>query len=343
MNEAKGTGYVFEKFITAIKLHGLVEIGDRVIVAVSGGADSMALLHLLLSVRRHYALDLVVAHLNHNLRGQESEADESFVRSWAAERNLSFVCEKISEEESRQRYGNLESWARNRRYDFLFRTSKNWAAQKIAVGHTQSDQAETLLMRLIRGSGTLGLSAMRPKRDNLIRPLVYLERAEIQEYLRAHRISWREDFTNRDTNFLRNRLRQELIPQLKKSYNPRIVRTLSVTAEVLRDEAEALQHCVDKLFDEEAGFDGQQVVWNVDRLLSYHKALQKSLIRHSLRRLSRGRSPDSKEIAAIVSLLDKGKSGKRFSTTSVRCVRSRQSLVLMRAEKEVSLKSEIFI
>jgi tRNA(Ile)-lysidine synthase len=330
------TACVFEKFIKAVKSHRLLDPGDTVIVAVSGGADSVALLHLLLGIRKQWALDLIVAHLNHSLRGQESNDDELFVRELAARHQMEFICEKVSDVEISTRRGNLENWARNRRYDFLHRCAAKCRAERIGLGHTRSDQAETLLMRLIRGSGTAGLSAMPPKRGKLIRPLMYLQRPEIQGYLNTRVISWREDASNQNTALLRNRLRHELIPYLKEAYNPKIVRTLSKCAQILGEDAEALRYCVAMLFDQMADFDGRKVVWNVGHLLPHPIGLQKNLVRYSIMRLAaEGACPNSSEIASVIDLLQKGKSGKSFRTRTFRCLRSNQTLAFEPTGRDV--------
>ncbi len=211
-------------------------------VAVSGGADSVALLSLLLEVRTQFELDLIVAHLNHNLRGKASDEDEEFVRVLAHRLGTRFISEKIPAEDVKAREGGLENWAREQRYAFLSKgRSGSVHSQKVALGHTMNDQAETFLMRLFRGSGSVGLSAMSYRRDVFIRPLLSIQRQEILEYLKLRGIQWREDASNLDTQFLRNRLRQELIPSLQDRYNPRIVPQLAATADILREESEALR------------------------------------------------------------------------------------------------------
>lgn len=320
---------VFEKFVQAIKSHRLLERGDRVIVAVSGGADSVALLSLLLGVREQYALDLIVAHLNHNLRGESSDGDEEFVRHLAKRLGTEFISEKISAGEVAARRGSLENWARKRRYGFLSKAAATACAQRVAVGHTMSDQAETLLMRLLRGSGTLGLSAMPYQSGLFIRPLLSIERREVVEYLEVRGIAWREDASNQDTQFLRNRLRQEMIPNLRDRYNPRIVPLLAGTAAILREETEALQFYASEVFDREAVVAGQRVIWDLKKLLSFPVGLQKRLIRHSLAMLTQGRLGMSfHDVASIVNLLREGKSGKSFQTGRFRCFREFNHLVL---------------
>ena len=320
---------VFEKFIRAIKDHTLLDRGDRVVVAVSGGADSVALLSLLLEVRTQFELELIVAHLNHNLRGKASDEDEEFVRVLARRLDTKFISERIPPADMKARLGGLENWARDQRYAFLLKAAGSVHSQKVALGHTMNDQAETFLMRLFRGSGSVGLSAMSPRRELFIRPLLSIQRKEILEYLKLRGIQWREDASNLDTQFLRNRVRQELIPSLQDGYNPRIVPQLAATANILREESEALRFWAAEVFDREAVIEGNSVCWNVDNLVSLPSGLQRRLIRLSCERMAPGgHSLSAQNVASIIELLSEGKSGASLQTGLLRCFREFKRLRL---------------
>ena len=232
---------IFEKVVEVIRDHRMLQRGDRVLIAVSGGADSVALLHLLLSIREMYNLDIMVGHFNHRLRAEESDADERFVEELARGLQLGFVTESLAPADERAFGGEgLESWARNRRYEFFTRVASTLQLAKVALGHTMDDQAETVLLRLIRGSGTLGLAGIPYVREGLfVRPLIHVKREEVLRFLAEKHLPYREDSSNSDKRFLRNRIRKELIPLLKNHYNPKIVDLLSNTAEILREDAEA--------------------------------------------------------------------------------------------------------
>jgi len=318
---------VFEEFIRAIRTHALLDRGDRVVVAVSGGPDSVALLSLLLEVRTQFELDLLVAHLNHNLRGSASDEDEEFVRVLAHRFGTRFISERIPVDDVKTEGGGLENWARERRYAFLSRTAVSVHSQKVALGHTMNDQAETFLMRLFRGSGSVGLSAMSYRRDVFIRPLLAIQRQEILEYLRTRGISWREDTSNLDTQYLRNRVRQELIPSLKDLYNPKIVPQLAATATILREESEAMQCWAAQVFDRAAIVEKNSVSWDVDTLVSLPVGLQKRLIRLSSERVT-GYSLSAKNVRSIIALLGCGKSGNSLQTGLFRCFREFKRLRL---------------
>ena len=156
---------IFDKFLQQIKAHRLLCKGDKVLLALSGGADSTALLHLFLEIKSHYRLKLVIAHLNHQFRSNESRADATFVKSMANYYKVPFITENLSPP-AVPRFGNQENWAREERYKFFQKVADSISAQKIALGHTKNDQAETVLLRLLRGSGTLGLAGMPVSRGN---------------------------------------------------------------------------------------------------------------------------------------------------------------------------------
>jgi tRNA(Ile)-lysidine synthase len=311
----------------------LLDAGDRVLVAVSGGADSVALLRLLLSIQKLFTLDLLVAHLNHNLRGVHADGDEQFVRQLAETHRLAFHSAKIPDSAVSARRDNLEKWARKFRYDFLSRCAMDHSVQKIALGHTMNDQAETLLMRLIRGSGTEGLAAIPPMRNNLfIRPLLDVERTELQAYLKEEGQTWREDGSNADTRHLRNQIRHQLLVELKDRYNLKIIPALARAAEILRDDAESARCVSSFLFKQHAAFDGLRVTWDVKRLQSYPVGLQRNLIRYSVSELGVDAEPLSfKNIDSILELLEQGKSGRSFESNAIRCSRQYHWLIIERA------------
>jgi tRNA(Ile)-lysidine synthase len=206
----------------------MVAPAQRVGVAVSGGADSVCLLHILLELAPRWNWRLTVLHLDHQLRGAESRADAAFVGELAARLGLPIVtrCASLAAD------GNLEEEARRARLVFFQEAIGSGTVERIALGHTRSDQAETVLFRLLRGSGSAGLAGIRPvTSDGVVRPLLDVDRAEVEDYLRAKSIEWREDSTNSSRRFARNRLRHDLLPQLAREWNPEIGAILARTAD----------------------------------------------------------------------------------------------------------------
>ena len=240
-----------ERVQETIRKRGLFKAGDRVAVAVSGGADSVALLLLLLELRGKLGLVLSVAHVNHKLRGEESDADERFVADLARRHDLEFLVHAAPVD--RERGSGIEAAGRALRYDFFRELARAGRVRKIATAHTLDDQAETVLLRVFRGTGIRGLAGIHPRLvflgegpaedkgqpyGEVVRPLLELRRRELQEFLRARGQDWREDSSNRDPSFLRNRVRLAVLPVLKESFGEAALENLADLAEIARAEEE---------------------------------------------------------------------------------------------------------
>ncbi|MGA2435564.1 MAG: tRNA lysidine(34) synthetase TilS, partial [Bryobacteraceae bacterium] len=223
--------------------------GARVGVAVSGGADSVCLLLVLRELAPEWDLKLCVLHVNHGLRGEESDADARFVEELAAKFGLEFHCRQADVRRIAADTGdNLEQAARRVRREFFRSFLESGRLKRVALGHTQSDQAETVLFRFLRGSGTAGLAGIRPVTpEGFVRPLLAVTRADVEEYLRARGAGWREDSSNRDLSFARNRIRHELLPTLTSGWNPALAAVLAGTASVAQDEEEYWRGVVDEV------------------------------------------------------------------------------------------------
>jgi tRNA(Ile)-lysidine synthase len=218
----------------------MIAEGDCVILAVSGGPDSICLLHILNELKNDLHIRLVVAHFDHGLRPSEDDSETVFVRGLADSLKLPFETAKGHLLVKKAR-GSREETARNARYAFLERIRKKHKAQKIALGHNLNDQAETVLMRLLRGSGPSGLAGIPPCRDgSIIRPLIEIERSQIENYLKAKRLLSVTDSSNLKTDHLRNKIRLELMPLLEE-HQPQLAHLLGQTAEILHDEDEYLE------------------------------------------------------------------------------------------------------
>lgn len=273
------------RILPFIKKNGLFSPRDRVLVAVSGGPDSLALLSLLNELKMALGIHIIVAHGNHGLRGRASDSDERYVSTVSRRLGLDFVSKKISRSRKASRHPS-EASLRSARLDFLFSTAKKYHVDKIAVGHTLDDQAETVLMRLIRGSGLYGLIAMMPKRRfgscTIVRPLLGTARAEIERYLKKKRLTPRIDASNVRPIFLRNKIRHSLLKELV-SLNPNIKQVLARFA-----EQAAIDY--DFLFGQASAFvkKGKKasVVIDADTFVGLHEALQRMIIRVSLEKVA---------------------------------------------------------
>lgn len=219
----------------------LIAPGERVLVAVSGGADSVALLLILISLREAREFEVTVAHYEHGIRGEASRADARFVQALCEARGIDHYAGSGDVPQYAAEWKcSLEDAARRARYGFLERTAERAGARKIALAHQMEDQAETLLLHLVHGCGLQGLGGMRPIQGNRIRPLLETRRAEIEAYLTAKGVPWREDATNADTAHARNLLRGEVFPLLRR-LNPRVSEAMARTAGLAAQAADALE------------------------------------------------------------------------------------------------------
>ncbi|MFB6291226.1 MAG: tRNA lysidine(34) synthetase TilS [Candidatus Bipolaricaulia bacterium] len=215
---------------------------SSILAAVSGGVDSMALLHGLNELKSEFNLELAVAHLDHGLRGKASTEDAEFVRKKSIELGIDPIIEKrsvgrVAQEESQ----SLEEIARSVRYSFLSETARSEGLKFVALGHNRNDQAETILMHVIRGAGLRGLGGMNEKRDRYIRPLLQTSRQEITQYVEENELDYRIDETNKDKSFTRNRIRHDLIPKLERDYNPKIIDNLVRLGDIAREAQDFLE------------------------------------------------------------------------------------------------------
>jgi tRNA(Ile)-lysidine synthase len=321
---------VTEKVAEFCQKHALLDQRDKIVVGVSGGPDSLCLLHYLVHFRSDLGLDLTIAHLNHQLRGSEAQADEAFVRDVAARWQVPIRVEAHDVAAlAAERKQSLEEAARQVRYAFLWRTAGAVGAGKIAVGHNADDQIETVLMHFLRGTGLAGLRGMLPLTDiaglrlhpddtintaspapKLIRPLLAISRAEIETYCQAHDLAPRQDYSNQDVTFFRNRLRHELIPLLE-TYNPNIRQVLRRTANVVAADFDILQADLEQAWRrviraeslEKIGFD--LAGWLALPLALKRSTLRRAIqsLRHSLRDIS------FEHVEQAITIVQKGQTG----------------------------------
>lgn len=257
-----------------IKEWKMLSGGQTVVAAVSGGADSVVMLHLLLELAEEFGLRIIVAHMDHGLRGEESRRDHGFVKELARSLGLEFVSKRLKKGELKGLGGSPQEAARVKRYAFLSDAALKYKAQRVALGHTSDDQAETVIMRLLKGSSLSGLSGIPPVRGIFVRPLIQTSRASVEEHAREQGIAFVTDSTNLTVKYLRNRVRLELIPMLAKEYNPSIKETLARTALVLSNDDDFIEKAAIKAFgaaliEQRAGM----VVFDRGKLKRMHRAL----------------------------------------------------------------------
>jgi tRNA(Ile)-lysidine synthase len=276
--------------------HELLKPGDRVAVAVSGGADSVALLCLLKELRQELGVVLSVIHFNHKLRGADSDQDEQFVAELG--RHLSLESQSESSDvatHAKEKHLSLEAAARNLRYEYFQRLLRENQFNRIATAHTLDDQAETVLLKLIRGAGTRGLAGIYPKLAAatqgaaIIRPLLDVRRKEVEAYLTEIQQPWREDKSNRDLRHSRNRVRHGILPRLERNLNPAVYEALAETAEIARAEedywSEQIRKLVPSLWQDSGSQKARGGILDLQALSALPLALQRRVIRGAVETL----------------------------------------------------------
>jgi tRNA(Ile)-lysidine synthase len=306
-----------------IPRYSMLTAGERLGVAVSGGADSTVLLHIL----KRLGWALVVLHVNHQLRGAESDADEDFVRELAQSLNLPVQVERRTPGS-----GNLEQEARRARREFFLRAMQEHGLRRVALGHTRSDQAETVLFRLLRGTGLAGLAGMLPVTDDgLIRPLLTTSRDEIRRWATAEGIRWREDSSNNDLTFARNRLRQETLPDLADTYNPNLEAVLAGTAKLAQAEEAYWSELIEPLYGKIAKRTSLGLIFQTGDLGQLRPAVRRRLLRRALIDV-RGdlRGLDLEHIEAVLALCRSEQGHNRVLIPGVDALRSFDRLLVTR-------------
>ncbi len=301
---------LFESFKSALDRQALWVAPEAVLVAVSGGPDSVALLHLFGRMRAECKFPLSVAHLNHALRGEESDMDEAFVAELSLRYQVPFITQKLSPGQLGDAPEGMEAAARKVRYKFLRDTAGRIGAARVALGHTLDDQAETFLLRLLRGSGPRGLGGIHPALDGLfIRPLLESSRESVENYLRNSGERWREDSSNQDLSRTRNRIRHQLVPLLQSQYNPEIVSVLSRTTTVLREEDEYLDSVTRELARRLVRKEEQGVSLAIPAVRVMPPALRRRLLRSFLETATPPQSPppDFETTSALEALVTEGR------------------------------------
>lgn len=279
-----------QRVLTYLQKHHMMSRGDTIVVAVSGGPDSVCLLHILHSLCPALGIKLQVAHLDHLIRGTESEADALYVAKLVKKLSIPATIEKRDVKMYRKRHKiSLEEAAREVRYNFLAEVVANTGAGCIAVGHTQNDNVETILLHLIRGTGMRGLRGLQPvtrwklneKNLTVVRPLLEISREETLSYCARHRLHPRQDSTNLSLAPLRNRIRLELLPLLKR-YNPQVVTAILRTAHLAGDDIAYLEKHAADLWRRVASKQGDSIILDKESLRRLHPSLQRYILRLAL-------------------------------------------------------------
>ncbi len=240
-----------EHVLKTIKKYNLIENGDSIVVGVSGGPDSITLLDILIKIQTEIKFNIVVAHVNHMIR-DEAIDDEKYVENYCEIKKVPFYAKRIEVEKiAKEKKIGTEEAGRNLRYEFFNEILEKTNSNKIATAHTKNDNVETVLMNIIRGSGTKGLKGIEAIRDSkYIRPLIEIERNEIEEYCNKNNLMPRIDKTNMENIYTRNKVRNLLIPYLKKEFNPNIIEAINRLSDIAKEEENFIENIVKKKYEE---------------------------------------------------------------------------------------------
>ncbi|MFR5684327.1 MAG: tRNA lysidine(34) synthetase TilS [Clostridia bacterium] len=275
-----------KKVLNTIQKYELIKYGDNIVVGVSGGPDSMTLLNVLCSLKETLQIHLFVAHINHQIR-KEAKQDEEYVKDFCAAHQIPFfVLEKDVMQLAKEQKIGTEEAGRKVRYDFFEEICKKVNASKIATAHTANDQAETILMNLMRGSGTNGLKGIQVKRGKYIRPLLEITRQEIEQYCQKQQLNPRIDQTNQENVYTRNRIRNELIPYIEKNFNPSIVTSLNRLSEIVKEQEEYMEKVVEKAYLEiMLEQNGEKIVLDLKKFTSLEIVIKKRILLYTITKL----------------------------------------------------------
>lgn len=302
-----------QKILDTINRYGMLRKGDKVLVAVSGGPDSVCLTHILNRLKDKIGIELYLAHMDHGIRGAESRRDAVFVKKLAESLGLKLACKKLNPKKIKSKL-SLEERLREKRYDFFKKARLALRADCVATAHTLDDQAETVLMRIMKGAslkGAVGIHPVRADKDiKFIRPLIEIEKKDITEYLKKRKVPFRIDRTNLENRFLRNKIRNSILPYLEK-INPRVKRSLFNLAESLREDYEFIEEEKKKRQSLIKSKKSSRYIGLPDILLQ-PKALQKEIVREALKSIGGNIKKLTfrhwKDIELFLRMKEKGKS-----------------------------------
>ncbi len=268
------TKTIEQKALKFIDENHLLEKGDKVLVAVSGGADSVFLLSFLLKFKNRFKIDVAAFHLNHKLRGKAAVQDEKFCIGFCAKNNIKLVCvSKDVKAYAKKLKLSIEEAGREVRYFELSNAAQKMKCTKIATAHSASDNVETVLLNFVKGAGIRGLSGIPIKRNNIIRPILCLSAEEIRKYLVENKIPFRVDSSNLDSDYERNFLRNEIIPKLKQRLNPRLEEKISNTSKIISEINSFIEKQIEQIISKAVKFDGKELRVNLKLTSKLDKSL----------------------------------------------------------------------
>ncbi len=301
-----------EKVIYTIETNKMINCGDAIIVGLSGGPDSVCMLHILSSLRQLYDIKLYAVHLNHMIRGEEADRDEQFARKFSNQLGVPFISRSVDVPAyAREHQMSEEEAGRYQRYRLFEEIAKKVGAKRIAIAHNMNDQAETVIMHFLRGSGISGLGGIKPVRaECYIRPLLYCTREEIEDYCSAQGLNPMHDSTNNKDIYARNKLRLEFIPYIKENFNPNIIECISKASDLARQDDDYLNSRALIEMEKLKRKDGL----SLSEFNLLHVSIKRRIIRLAIEKVKGGlNNIESKHIEDCIDIISKGRTGKYIS------------------------------
>lgn len=327
---------IFEKVLSTINKHELIQKGDKIVVGLSGGPDSVCLLHILSRLKDELDLEIYAAHLNHQIRGIEAQKDAFYISKLCEEMGITFFIKSINVPEYCEKNGvSIEEGARKLRYEMFYEIKNNTRANKIAIGHNLNDQAETILMRMMRGTGLQGLKGIEYIRDGvIIRPILDIERNDIEEYCKQNKLNPRIDKTNLESIYTRNKIRLELIPYMKDNFNSNIIESIVRMGNSLRSDNDYIESEALIKFKEVSNIKSDSVEINLKPYINLHNSMKVRILRNSIKHiLGDTNFIDQRHIDDIIELEDESKIDKVINLPrGIYVYRKKNSIILTNKE-----------
>lgn len=306
-----------QKVLNTIKKYNMIKSGDKIVVGVSGGPDSICLLHILNKLKDEMNFNIYVAHINHMLR-KEADEETEYVKKFCKKIEVECFVKKIDVEKiAKQEKIGTEEAGRKIRYEFFEEVLKKTNSNKITTAHNSNDKAETILLNIVRGSGISGLKGIEAKRnEKYIRPLIEIDRQEIEEYCKINKLEPKYDETNNENLYNRNKIRNELIPYIKKEFNPNIVKTLNRLSEVATDEDEYLKNITKNLYKKISEIQGENIVLNLKEFNKQELVIKRRVILYTINKcLNTINGIEKINIDDIIKMCDKNVGNKYLMPT----------------------------
>lgn len=327
---------IFEKVLSTINKHELIQKGDKIVVGLSGGPDSVCLLHILSRLKEELDLEIYAAHLNHQIRGIEAQKDAFYISKLCEEMGITFFIKSINVPEYCEKNGvSIEEGARKLRYEMFYEIKNNTRANKIAIGHNLNDQAETILMRMMRGTGLQGLKGIEYIRDGvIIRPILDIERNDIEEYCKQNKLNPRIDKTNLESIYTRNKIRLELIPYMKDNFNSNIIESIVRMGNSLRSDNDYIESEALIKFNEVSKINSDSVELNLKPYVNLHNSMKVRILRNAIKHiLGDTNFIDQRHIDDIIELEDESKIDKVINLPrGIYVYRKKNSIILTNKE-----------